>query len=112
MTPLQANDLLSDANIQQTALVLAALDYLQAEDFNLMEPHLRELGRFSESDTVVAANKAVRGHACMALPGNGQGIKMNLSVLCNSLQVIGRHEQMEKALKACEEFETLAIDES
>lgn len=107
MTPAQAEALLTDEHIAHAALVLSALDFLQAEEFNLLEPELRKLGKFSESSILTAADKAIKGHGYMAVPGNGQGVKMNLSVLLNSLQVVGRQGQMEIALNACQEFESL-----
>ncbi len=107
MNITQANEILSDSNIAQAALVLSALDRLQADEFNLLEPALRRLGKFSESDMMKAADAAIQGHGFMAIPGNGQGVKMNLSVLLNSLQLIGRIQQMELAMAECKRFEVL-----
>lgn len=108
MSPDQAESLLTDENIQNCALVLTALDRLQAEDFNLMEKPLRKLKKFSESDILIATDKALDGYTFMAVPGNGNGTKMTLSVFLRGLQVLGKEKQVEVALSACERFETLS----
>lgn len=107
MTIQQAADLLTDEHIASCALTLSAIDCLQAEEFGLMEKNLRKLGKFSESNMVTAANAALEGYAFMCIPGNGNGIKMSLSVFLRGLQVLGRDGQVDLAMQACNVSETL-----
>lgn len=107
MSPDHAHTLLTNDNLIRTALVLSALDCLQAKEFNLLEPSLRKLGKFSESNIVTASEHALESYTMMCIPGNGNGIKMTLSVFFRGLQVIGRGEQVEAVMTACNARENL-----
>ena len=107
MSPEQAQAILNDENIKQAAIVLNALDTLQAIGFNLMEPELRKLGKFSESSIVQAADEALEGWTYMAIPGNGNGVKMTLSIFLRSLQLLNRENQVAVAMEACRSHQSL-----
>jgi hypothetical protein len=107
MSPELAERLLNPEQIRTCALVLSAIDSLQEQEFNLMEPKLRKLGRFSESDIIRSAENALEAFTKIAIPGNGNGTKMTLSMFLRGLQLIGREKDVEIALSACAQFEKL-----
>ena len=107
MSPEQAEAILNDDNVKSCAVVLAALDRLQAEDFRTMEGELRKIGKFSESTVITRTEEALKAYTFMAIPGNGNGIKVTLSIFLRGLQLLNRDRQVSISLKAVETIETI-----
>lgn len=110
MSPEQAESLLTDLNVKNCAVILAALDCLQAKEFDLMEPALRKIGRFSDSTVLTATDHALEAYTFMTIPGNGNGVKVTLSIFLRGLQLLHRNEQVELSLKAVETLEIISTE--
>lgn len=108
MSPEQAEAILNDENVRNCAVVLAALDRLQAEDYKTMEPELRKRGRFSESDVMTKTEMALKAYTFMTVPGNGHGTQVTLSIFLRGLQLLRRDRQVEISLKAVSTLEIIS----
>jgi hypothetical protein len=109
MTPDQAEDLLDDQSIRRTALTLSALDRLGEEEYRRIEKELRQAMPHSESMLIDSAQEAVADLAANMVTGNGMAIKMLLSVLISSLNILGRDKQVKIVTQAANDYEKLDI---
>ena len=106
MSPAEARQLLIPENIKTTALVLAALDVIQGHEFDTsIGPRLRKVRPHSESELLERGRKAIEGFAYNSLPGNGCGLKMNLSAFLNGLKLARMPSQLGDATQSLIEFE-------
>jgi hypothetical protein len=105
----QAESILNDQNVQNCAIVLAALDRLQAAGYPEMEVELHKIGQFSESTVLTAVDRALKAYTFIAIPGNGNGIKVNLSVFLRGLQLLHRDAQVQLSLNAVETLEIIDL---
>ena len=113
MSPIQAKELLSLENIRTTCLVLAALDHLQeGEFFATVQKALKKRQAHSEAQIVELAEKSIEGFVLSQIPGNGVGLKMNLSSFLNGLQLLHMLPEMAAGMEACAKFETNSPQES
>jgi hypothetical protein len=107
VSPEQAVSILNDQNVQNCAIVLAAMDRLQADAYGEMEIELHKIGQFSESTVMTATDRALQAYTFIAIPGNGNGIKVALSIFLRGLQLLHRDDQVQLSLNAVETLEII-----
>lgn len=104
-----AKNFLTDENIAITAGTLAALDALHEDKYlKIFDEKIRKTRPHSESEAIEAAERALE-HFSYACPmGNAYGMRMNISVLVNSMNFLEMQEKSVLALDACKELDSIS----
>jgi len=106
MNEQQARAEITADSVRSTVRILAALDSLQAATYTQeIEARVLKKVPHSESQMFEMAQRAVIDFIAMSMPGNAQGIRMNVSSFINNLQVCGLQSEMDIAIKAVEELD-------
>lgn len=96
---------LSPANLQQTAITLAALDDLQGATYRKEhEAAVRKRNPHSESQAVLLAHQTIRRFTMRAPGGNAQGVRMHSSAFANSLRLMGMEAEANTVIATCDQI--------